>query len=55
MGAFSVGCRIENVVDRKRGAALSRILVDIGSEYTWVPSGLLERIGVTREKKTWSS
>ena len=51
MGRFSVGCRIENVVDRKKGAAVPRILVDTGSEYTWVSTGLLERLGVLREKK----
>jgi predicted aspartyl protease len=27
------------------------MLVDTGSEYTWVPEPLLEKIGVNREKK----
>jgi predicted aspartyl protease len=44
-------CKIENVVDRTKSVLVSRILVDAGSEYTWVPSSMLEKIGITREKK----
>jgi predicted aspartyl protease len=51
VGSFSVGCRIENTVDRSRGAAIKRVLVDTVSEYTWVPTSVLENIGVAREKK----
>lgn len=51
MGTFSVGCRIENSVDRARGTNIRRILVDTGSEYTWVSAVMLEKIGVAREKK----
>ena len=51
MGTFSVGCKIENSVDRTRQAKFSRMLVDTGSEYTWVPATSLEKIGIAREKK----
>lgn len=51
MGTFHVGARIENVVDRSRGASLPKLLVDTGSEYTWVPGTTLEKLGVGREKK----
>jgi predicted aspartyl protease len=51
MGTFSVGCRIENSVDRSKGIAIRRILVDTGSEYTWVSGAMLEKIGIAREKK----
>lgn len=51
MGTFSVGCRIENTVDRRRQVKLARVLVDTGSEYTWAPAAMLEKIGVAREKK----
>ena len=51
MGTFSVGCRIENSIDRSRSATVRRILVDTGSEYTWVSGSVLDRIGVAREKK----
>ena len=51
MGTFSVGCRVENSVDRTRRVTIPRVLVDTGSEYTWVPATTLERIGIAREKK----
>jgi predicted aspartyl protease len=51
MGTFHVGARIENIIDRSKGASLSRMLVDTGSEYTWVPGHTLENLGVEREKK----
>ncbi len=51
MGTFRVGCRIENVADRKRGAVLRGVLVDTGSDYTWVPEAVLKRIGVAEEKR----
>ena len=41
----------ENVADRRRGAKIARILVNTGSEYTWVPEVVLERVRVAREKK----
>lgn len=51
MGAFHAKCKIENPVDRARSAVLQRLLVDTGSEFTWVPEKVLERIGIRREKK----
>jgi hypothetical protein len=51
MGTFFTRGKIENVVDRTTSVLVSRILVDTGSDYTWVPSPTLEKIGVTREKK----
>ena len=51
MGTFSVGCKIENSVDRTRHVKLPRMLVDTGSETTWAPATTLEKIGIAREKK----
>jgi predicted aspartyl protease len=51
MGTFHVTCRIENHVRRSRTAKVPKLLVDTGSEYTWVPEKVLERIGVKEEKK----
>ncbi|MBI3800054.1 MAG: aspartyl protease family protein [Deltaproteobacteria bacterium] len=51
MGTFFTRCKIENSVERSRSAIISRILVDTGSEYTWVPAATLEKLGITREKK----
>lgn len=51
MGIFYVGCKIENVAVRSRAATVEKLLVDTGSDYTWLPAKLLEKIGVKREKK----
>jgi len=51
MGTFTTGARIENIAERSNGASLSRLLVDTGSEYTWVPAKTLEKLGIEREKK----
>jgi len=51
MGTFSVPCRVANVVDRTRSADLPQVLVDTGSEYTWVTEKVLEQLGIAREKK----
>ena len=54
MGTFYAKCKIENPVDRARSVVLQRLLVDTGSEFTWVPERTLERIGIKREKKDLS-
>lgn len=51
MGRFHASCRIENHTDRAKAACLPKLLVDTGSEYTWIPAATLEKIGVAREKK----
>jgi predicted aspartyl protease len=50
MGSCTIACRVSNVVDRSRSTQLPAVLVETGSEYTWVPEKLLEGIGVVREK-----
>lgn len=51
MGAFYTSCRIENHIDRSKSVHIPKLLVDTGSEYTWIPAVKLEKIGVKREKK----
>ena len=51
MGTFHVGCLVENHVDRSKSFRVPKLLVDSGSEYTWLPTAKLEHIGVKREKK----
>lgn len=51
MGTFYVRCRVENSVDRSRSAIVPKILVDTGSEYTWMPESTLDKLGIAREKK----
>jgi len=54
MGSFYTRCRIENSVDRTKSAVIPKLLVDSGSEYTWLPTLTLEKIGIQREKKDLS-
>ena len=51
MGTFNTDCVVQNHVNRERHATVSKILVDTGSEYTWISGAILDSIGVTREKK----
>ena len=51
MGTFYTSCRVQHTVDRSKSVDLSQLLVDPGSEYTWIPEKLLELIGIQREKK----
>ena len=51
MGTFHIGCKVENHVHRDRSVTIPKMLVDTGSEYTWISSRKLETIGVAREKK----
>ena len=51
MGAFHVGCSIENHVHRKRTERATRALVYTGSEHTWISERTLQRIGGVPEKE----
>jgi predicted aspartyl protease len=51
VGTFSIPCRVSNIVDRSNSQELPQLLVDTGSEYTWISGKVLEDIGVVREKK----
>jgi len=51
MGIFYVGCKVENHKDQKRAAVVRKLLVDTGSEFTWLPGETLQRIGVEPVKK----
>ncbi len=51
MGTFHIKCKIENPTNRSRYAVLDKLLVDTGSEFTWVSEKTLDRIGIKQEKK----
>jgi predicted aspartyl protease len=51
MGTFYTSCRVENHVDRSKSVRIGKLLVDTGSEYTWIPAVRLEKINVKQEKK----
>jgi predicted aspartyl protease len=51
MGNFYTRCKVENITDRTRSAVVSKLLVDTGSDYTWIPAATLAKLDVAREKK----
>jgi predicted aspartyl protease len=51
MGTFYTTCRIQHTVHRDKKATVAKVLVDTGSEYTWIPTKTLEKLGIQREKK----
>src|SRR6266850_2418328 len=50
MGTFTVGCKIANHEDRSRSKVIPRLMVDTGSEYTWIAGSSLREIGIKPEK-----
>ena len=50
MGLFYVGCKVENHRDGK-SAVVPKMMVDTGSEFTWIDTKILERLGIERRKK----
>jgi predicted aspartyl protease len=51
MGQFYVDCEVTNISHPKKSAKISHLLVDTGSEYTWLPEDVLKLIGIKVEKK----
>ncbi len=50
MGVFHVDCTIENLVSPEKSARIDQLLVDTGSELTWIPRNVLIDIGVNIRK-----
>ena len=48
---ISVICQLENHIQRKKTTQVKGLLVDTGSEYTWISTPTLEKLGVQPEKK----
>ena len=51
MGCFYINVTIRQIADRSKSAVVDKMLVDTGSEATWVPRRILEQLGITPEKK----
>ena len=51
MGTFYTDCVVANHVHRNRKTEVRKMLVDTGSECTWVAENTLRSIGVAPEKK----
>ncbi len=51
MGTFRVDVEIENPVRPGERRTLASVLVDTGAELSWVPTEVLESLGIERYKK----
>jgi predicted aspartyl protease len=51
MGTIYTESTIANVADRQRTVVVPRLLVDTGSELSWIAASTLEGVGIAREKK----
>jgi len=51
METFHVKCKVENIADRKKSAVVPKMLVDTGSESTWISAPALEKIDIEPEKR----
>jgi len=51
MGTFYTKCKVENSIDRAKSAIIPKLLVDTGSEYTWIAGASLDKLGIKKEKK----
>lgn len=51
MGAFAVDCELQELTGNQPPVRVAGVMVDTGSEYTWLPEDLLVRAGVGVSKK----
>jgi predicted aspartyl protease len=51
MGSFTVGCLLKNHIDREKAVKIPRLMVDTGSEATWIARRQLDQIEVKPEKR----
>jgi predicted aspartyl protease len=51
MDHFPIDCQVINIRRSLKRVKVSNLLVDTGSEFTWVPEELLRQAGIKVEKK----
>lgn len=51
MGIFRTTIAVQPLEGALAPRVIHDVIVDTGSEYTWIPSPLLEELGVTRKRK----
>src|SRR5438132_11583780 len=51
MGVFYVDCTVENMAAPEKAAVIEQLIVDTGSEFTWIPSEVLSTVGVDVRKR----
>jgi predicted aspartyl protease len=50
MGVFYADCSVQNTADRDKSASVKQLIVETGSEFTWLPENILTEIGVSVQK-----
>jgi len=50
MGVFYVDCTVENMASPDRSKSIEQLIVDSGSEFTWLPDEVLSSIGIEVRK-----
>ena len=51
MGTFRVDVEIENPLQPGRRSMLRSVLVDTGAELSWIPSDVLDSLGIARRRR----
>ena len=51
MGAFKVDCELQELTGNQPAVSVAGVMVDTGSEYTWLPEQVLTAAGVRVTKK----
>ena len=51
MGTFRIDIELENPASRGVLRSVNQLVVDTGSELTWVPAPVLEALGIARERE----
>jgi predicted aspartyl protease len=51
MGVFRVNCTVENITSSDKSAVIEQLIVDTGSEFTWIPQNLLAGVGIEIRKR----
>ena len=51
MSTFTVDCELQELSGSRPPTKISEVMVDTGSEYTWLPEELLREAGVTVTRK----
>ena len=50
MGVFYIDCTVENMAEPDKSAHVEQLIVDTGSEFTWLAQDILTQIGVRVRK-----
>jgi predicted aspartyl protease len=51
MGIFYVDCIIQNITSPKKSVSVKKLMIDSGSEFTWVPEDELAKAEISVRKK----